>query len=84
MNCSATLEALLSQTGFTSISSRTVEFPHTLTDLQPFRDRAFSSLHLISEQAYQQGLARLEQDLAHGPIACISYYLLLWGEKTGI
>ena len=75
------LEALLAETGFTTIAARTVEFPYVLTDIQAYRERAYSSLHLIPEEAFRQGIARLEHDLAHGPIACVSYYLLLWGEK---
>ena len=75
------LEAMLEGNGFTHIQARTVEFPYVLTDIQAFRDRAFSSLHLIPEEAFQQGIARMEHDLANGPIPCVSYYLLLWGEK---
>ncbi len=78
------LEALLAETGFTHIAARTVEFPYLLTDIQAYRDQAFSSLHLIPEEAFRQGIARLEHDLADGPIACVSYYLLLWGEKPAI
>jgi ubiquinone/menaquinone biosynthesis C-methylase UbiE len=78
------LEALLAETGFTHIEARTVEFPYVLTDLQAYRERAYSSLHLITEEAFRQGITRMEHDLARGPIPCISYYLLLWGEKKGI
>ena len=75
------LQALYQQAGFASLESEQVEHRTTLTDAQAYRDKAFSSLHLISEPAFRRGLARLEQDLSKGPIACISRYVLLWGTK---
>jgi hypothetical protein len=45
------------------------------------RARAFSVLHLISETAFQRGLAVLEQDVARGPIEANSRYLLLWARR---
>jgi hypothetical protein len=77
------LLALLADAGFQQIAARQVEFPYLLTDAQPYREKAFSSLHLIPEAAFKKGLAHLEQDLAQGPIACVSYYVLLWGTKAG-
>jgi len=54
---------------------------YQLVDSQAYRDKAFSALHLISPQAFQAGLACLEEDLRHRPIACLSRYLLLWGTR---
>ncbi|OFX26719.1 MAG: hypothetical protein A2Z07_02230 [Armatimonadetes bacterium RBG_16_67_12] len=51
--------------------------------VHPYRDRAFSSLHLIPQEAFARGLARMEQDLREGPIHCVSRYLLLWGVTPG-
>jgi len=77
------LLALLAEAGFQQIEARQVELPYLLTDAQPYRDKVFSSLHLIPEEAFKKGIAHLERDLAQGPIACVSYYVLLWGTKAG-
>lgn len=76
-----TLRAALEHVGFAEVGDSTVEFAYGLTDAQPYRDKAFSVLHLIGEDAFQKGIRRLEQDLRSGPIPCVSRYLLLWGVK---
>jgi ubiquinone/menaquinone biosynthesis C-methylase UbiE len=75
----ATLRAEMIAAGFVDLAEERVELAYDLTDLQPYRDRAFSSLHLIPAAALARGLARLETDLARGPIAALSLYTLLWG-----
>ena len=75
------LQEFMERAGFGEIVGKTVEFPYQLTDLQPYRDKAFSSLHLISGEAHQAGIARMEKDLRRGPIPCVSLYTLLWGLK---
>ena len=81
----AALRALYEQAGFVEIDERTVEFSYPLTDIQAYRDKAYSALHLISEEAFQRGLARMERDLqgddCRTPIPCVSRYTLLWGSK---
>lgn len=54
---------------------------YEITSAQPFRDRAYSSLHLIPETAWRTGLLRLERDLASGPINGVSRYVCLWGRR---
>jgi ubiquinone/menaquinone biosynthesis C-methylase UbiE len=75
----AQLEAWMAAAGFVSIEISKVEAPYEITDAQPFRDRTFSSLHLIPESAWSAGLARLEHDLAHGPLRGVSRYACVWG-----
>jgi ubiquinone/menaquinone biosynthesis C-methylase UbiE len=75
------LRALYEQAGFVEVGERMVEFCYPLTDIQAYRDKAFSALHLISEDAFQRGIAQMEQDLNRGPIPCVSRYTLLWGCK---
>ena len=58
-----------------------VEFRSPLADIQAYRDKAYSSLHLIPEDAFQRGIAQMEQDVRRGPIPCVSRYTLLWGSK---
>jgi ubiquinone/menaquinone biosynthesis C-methylase UbiE len=78
----ADLRSQMDQAGFNNLREQAVEFPYLLTDLQIYRERAFSALHLISDAAWQAGLARMESDLARdGSIPSLSMYVLLWGSK---
>ncbi len=77
------LTKLMRQAGFTDIKDILVEFSFDLKNIQSYRDRAFSSLHLISEEAFHIGITRLEEELDEkGYIHCISRYTLLWGTKN--
>ncbi len=78
----ADLNAQMARVGFETLQEQAVEFSYVLTDLQIYRERAFSALHLISDNAWNAGLARLEFDLARdGGIPAASMYVLLWGRK---
>jgi SAM-dependent methyltransferase len=77
----ATLRAKMEGAGFTAIDTEHTELAYDLTDVQPYRDRAFSSLHLIPVDAVARGLARLETDLTRGQIPALSLYTLLWGTR---
>jgi ubiquinone/menaquinone biosynthesis C-methylase UbiE len=74
----ATLWDELRAARFNAIDVHSTCIEYDLTDIQPYRDRAFSSLHLISDDAWRDGLARLEKDLAAGPIRGRSLYTLIW------
>jgi hypothetical protein len=76
----ATIMQELEAAGF-AVHVSHVEFEYALTDATPYRDRAFSSLHLISTDALARGLARLDADLTSGPIPALSLYTLVWGVK---
>ena len=73
------LKTLMAEAGFGAVEDAVVEFAYVLSDIQAYRDKAFSSLHLISDRAFRAGIARMERDLRDGPIPCVSRYLLLWG-----
>jgi len=60
-----------------------VEQPLDLTSAQPYRAKAYSSLHLISEEAWRAGLERLEHDLEKGPIPTAVRYACVWSRKPG-
>jgi SAM-dependent methyltransferase len=77
----ADLREAMEEVGFSDLSETTVEFPYRITDIQAYRDKAFSSLHLIPEEAFQRGIERMEEDLRIGPIPGVSRYLLLWGTR---
>jgi ubiquinone/menaquinone biosynthesis C-methylase UbiE len=76
-----TLQAEMQQAALRSTTLETVELAYPLHDLQIYRNKAFSCLHLIPEQAFQAGLAAMEQDLRGGAIECVARYVLVWGEK---
>lgn len=78
-----TLQAEMAEAGFTPIWSETTEQPYLLTDIQGYRERAYSSLHLLADDAFRRGVALLERDLRDGPIAALSLYTLVWGELSG-
>jgi ubiquinone/menaquinone biosynthesis C-methylase UbiE len=67
--------------GLAEISQTVVEFSTVLTDLEPYRTQVFSSLRLISKEAFAHGMARLEHDFHKGPIPWVSRYLMLWASK---
>ena len=76
-----TLIAEMSVAGFQAPDAVTTRHPYELIDLEPYRAKAFSSLKLIDETAFQRGIERLETALAQGPISAVSLYTLLWGDK---
>jgi ubiquinone/menaquinone biosynthesis C-methylase UbiE len=75
------LRVLMEKNGFARISENMVKFPYDLTDIEPYRNKVFSALQLIPEEAFQEGIARMERDLKDGPIRCVSRYTLLWGSR---
>jgi SAM-dependent methyltransferase len=79
--CIASLREMMEEAGLVDVREEMVEYPYPLSDLAPYRDKAFSCLHLISEEPHRRGLERMERDLCDGPIAAVSRYLLLWGTR---
>jgi SAM-dependent methyltransferase len=77
----AAIQQSMAVAGFSDLDEQTVEVPYELRSPAPYRAKVFSSLRLISEEAFQRGLLRIEDDLAKGPIACMSRYTLIWGTK---
>ena len=75
------LEGLMRDAGFNTLQRATAAFAYPLTDLTPYQDKAYSSLHLIEDDAHAAGIRRMQQDLRAGPIPCVARYVLLWGVK---
>jgi SAM-dependent methyltransferase len=73
------LLAEMASAGFRETRMVEIRHEYALTDLRPYRDKAFSSLHLIDEEAFARGMARLEAELVAGPILCVSLYTVIWG-----
>ncbi|MFQ5595059.1 MAG: class I SAM-dependent methyltransferase [Anaerolineae bacterium] len=75
------LRDIMHRVGFGQVAETSVEFTRHLTDIRPYSDKAFSSLHLISEEGFHRGIRRMERGLRNGPIPQVSRYLLLWGTR---
>ncbi len=73
----------MARAGFVEPRIVEVSRDYELDDIQAYRDRAFSSLLLIEEEAFRRGISRLEADLARGPILCVSLYTVIWGTLLG-
>jgi len=69
------------QAGFSHPAARQVERAFEVEDASPYRAKAFSMLHLISDEAFKRGLARLEADLELGPVPGVIRYVCVWGQK---
>lgn len=67
--------------GFAEIGDVVVELQRPLTDVGPYRGRAFSCLHLISPEEFEEGLKQLEEAVRAGTARVVSRSLLLWGLK---
>jgi ubiquinone/menaquinone biosynthesis C-methylase UbiE len=78
----ADLRAMMTRTGFLQADEARVEFTSTVTDIATYRDKAFSSLYLISQADFERDLRRLEEAMNAGPVQWVSRYLLLWGVKA--
>jgi ubiquinone/menaquinone biosynthesis C-methylase UbiE len=77
----AQLGAWMAAAGLVAFEVVVVEAPYQITDARPYRDKAYSALHLISEEAWRAGMARLERDLAQGPVQGVSRYACVWGQR---
>jgi hypothetical protein len=67
--------------GFDAITEETVEHHYQLDDATPYREKVFSSLLYLSDEAFTRGLGRLEADLANGPVNGVVRYTLIWGSR---
>jgi ubiquinone/menaquinone biosynthesis C-methylase UbiE len=76
------LKRIMTQVRFGEVKESVVEFPYDLHDAQAYRDKASSCLHMISKEAFELGIERMERDLRSDPIKCVSRYSLLWGTKA--
>lgn len=76
-----TLKTELRDAGFSGITEVEVEFSSPLTDIEPYRAKVYSSLRLISQDAFERGMERLERDVRSTQVRWISRYLLIWGIK---
>jgi ubiquinone/menaquinone biosynthesis C-methylase UbiE len=78
-----TLRGELRCAGFVNLTTSHVDYAYVLTNITPFRERAFSALRLISEEQFTAGLTRLERELEAGPVPARSVYTLICATKPG-
>jgi len=71
----------LRSSGFEEIRDEMVESPYNLSDAASFECKAFSSLHLISDEAFARGLNHVKDELQAGPVPWISRYVIHGGRK---
>lgn len=67
--------------GFAEANQENVESTYELTDAGRFEEKAFSCLHLISEEQFASGLAALRAALAEGPVPGNLRSAVLWGRR---
>ncbi|MBX3072029.1 MAG: methyltransferase domain-containing protein [Thermomicrobiales bacterium] len=75
------LESELKAAGFVEIKRRQTLTHREVTDIAPYRDKAFSSLHLISDEAHAKGIAAMERDLAKGLLQAQQPYTIVIGRR---
>ncbi len=75
------LRSKLRSAGFEQVSETRLCAPFLVTSTEPYRDRVYSCLRLISDAEFEAGLARLESDLARGPVEGLSELVALWGSS---
>jgi ubiquinone/menaquinone biosynthesis C-methylase UbiE len=73
---------LLLSSGIQELGDEMVESAYDLSDSAPFERKTHSCLHLISDDAFDRGLARLKNALRSGPIRCVSSYVIYRGRKS--
>jgi ubiquinone/menaquinone biosynthesis C-methylase UbiE len=77
----ATLRDEMEDAGLRVTEEEEVEWSRPVLAIDAYRDKAFSSLHLITDEAFRRGIERMEEDLRRGPIPNVSRYVMLWGRR---
>jgi len=67
--------------GFIGIDGCEEGTTFALSDAAAYRDKAFSCLQLIPEDAFKAGLRSMESDLRAGPLQCASELAFLWAQR---
>lgn len=80
----AVLRAEMERAGLAALREEHVDLRYPLTDSAAYRNRAYSSLHLITDVEHARGMERMERELATGPIEARSLYTLLWGRSPQV
>jgi ubiquinone/menaquinone biosynthesis C-methylase UbiE len=76
------LRAQMTAAGFCNIDEREGRSEFSIADAGAYREKAFSCLRLIPEDAFRRGLSAMEADLRLGPVKGVSELVFLWGERA--
>jgi hypothetical protein len=75
------LKRLLQESAFSAMAEETAEFTYRLESADSYKQKVFSCLNLISDEAHARGVGHMSEDLLRGPIECNSRYTMLWAAK---
>jgi hypothetical protein len=59
-----------------------VSMQQEVSDSSPFRAKAFSSLHLVADHYFDQGLARMQEVLRRRPISGERRYTIIASRRS--
>jgi ubiquinone/menaquinone biosynthesis C-methylase UbiE len=76
------LKSSMFREGFSAVEEEIVEMQYLVENADAYRAKAFSCLHLISEEAHARGMLALCEDLSRGPIHCTARHALVYATKT--
>lgn len=76
-----TLRTEMRAAGFGAPQTREGRSAFSIPDAGPYRDKAYSCLQLISEDAFAHGLRAMESDLRGGPLEGVSELVFLWAKR---
>lgn len=76
------LRAWMDAAGFRDIDACEGRSQFPISDIAPYRNKAYSCLQLISEEEFLRGLRALESDLRAGSVEGNSELLFLWGRRA--
>jgi SAM-dependent methyltransferase len=77
-----TLRSQMDAAGFRDIDECEGRSQFSVSDIGPYRDKAYSCLQAIPEEAFTRGLRALESDLRAGPIEGNSELVFLSGRRA--
>ena len=77
----ADLRHRMETAGFGDIGECEGRAEFSVSDIGPYRDKAFSCLRLLPEKAFTRGLRALATDLRAGPVEGNSELAFLWGRR---
>ena len=75
------LRAAMAAVGFRDPTACEGRSTFPINDAGPYRDKAFSCLRLIPEEAFARGLDAMETDLRAGPLEGASELVFLWAKR---
>lgn len=76
-----TLRGEMAAAGFGRMGECEGRSEFCISDIDAYRDKAYSCLQLIPEEDFARGLSAMASDLRHGPLKGASELVFLWAER---